>query len=78
MRSLVGGARRVVSFMFTPRITFQPLARARFASAVRSAGVIVASAQDGWASLLDVQKLLSTWLPPMRMTEVPSVLRYWN
>jgi hypothetical protein len=57
------------SLRLTPRMTFQPLARASPASAVRSAGVIVAIDQDGAVSPVAVQNVSSTVLPPMRITD---------
>ena len=65
------------SFRLTPRITFQPLALTNVDSAVRSEGVIVPIDQDGAVSPLEVQKVSSTVLPPMRSTEEElSVSRY--
>ena len=63
------------SLRLTPRITFQPLALASVFSAVRSAGVIVAVDHDGGVSPVEVQNVSSAVLPPIRMTEVPRVLR---
>src|SRR2546430_9160165 len=61
----------------TPRITFQPLAWASCFNRVRSAGVSVVTAQDGAFSPLAVQNVVSTKLPPKRITPGPSVFRYW-
>src|SRR2546421_7245610 len=61
----------------TPRITFQPLLSARVFSRVRSFGSIVATAQDGRGSPDEVQNVVSTKLPPKRMTPVPRVFMYW-
>src|SRR5256885_680979 len=55
-----------------------PLSReAKSFSRVRSAGVSVATAQDGCCSPLDVQNVVSTKFPPHRMTPGPSVFMYW-
>ena len=60
----------------TPRITFQPVAWASLASRARSVGVSVVTAQDGAFSPLAVQNVVSTKLPPKRITPGPSVFMY--
>jgi hypothetical protein len=61
----------------TPRITFQPLLSARVFNRLRSFGVSVVTAQDGAFSPLEVQNVVSTKLPPKRITPGPSVFMYW-
>src|SRR5437763_7544552 len=60
----------------TPSTTFQPLLVASVFSRVRSAGVSVATAHDGCGSPVDVQNVVSTKLPPKRITPGPRVFMY--
>ncbi len=61
----------------TARITFQPAGRTMAARCRSLSGVIVPLvAQDGAGSPVEVQKVVSPELPPMRITPVrPSVRR---
>src|SRR5256885_14346366 len=59
-------------------MTFQPLLSASVFKRWRSAGVSVATAQDGRVSPFDVQNVVSTKLPPKRITPGPSVFMYWK
>src|SRR5256884_5694901 len=59
-------------------MTFHPLLSASAFRRWRSDGVSVATAQDGRGSAVEVQNVVSTKLPPKRITPGPSVFMYWK